>query len=377
MNMDWPVKHHYMVLAGIQRYQRECGRWECTIDPYVELSLAGRREDFPHGIVGRLTPRAAESACKAGVPLVNTWLNSPVEGVPTVTHDPEESGRIVARHLLERGFRSFGHLGFANDRNVELQLAGFRGVLEGRSHTCSQCLVSPRYEETIEEWQAFQEQMRQWVECWTPPIGVLSIGDVLCRYLTDICQRRSLRLPGDVSLVGSHNELVISAYARPTLSSIDFGFEEVGYRAAKLLDELIDGAPPPTAPIRVPPAGLVVRQSSEAFCVDDPVVAAALQFISMRLHQPIDIEEVAAHVFAGRQTLLRLFRKALGQTVHEAITHMRLERVKERLMQPGAVLKTVAKECGFRDATHLYKVFEHVEGVSPSEYRRSRETAKE
>ena len=204
--------------------------------------------------------------------------------------------------------------------------------------------------------------MRQWIDQWTPPIGVLAISDVLCRYLADICQRRNLRLPGDVSLVASRNELVISAFARPTLSSVDFGFEDVGYQAARLLDELMDGARRRRADPRSA-GGTGGAAIERGLFVDNPVVAAALQFIAAHLHEHIGIEEVAAHVFAGRQTLLRLFRKALGQTVHEVITRMRLERVKERLMRPGAVLKTVAKECGFRDATHLYKVFEHVEGV--------------
>jgi AraC-like DNA-binding protein len=41
-------------------------------------------------------------------------------------------------------------------------------------------------------------------------------------------------------------------------------------------------------------------------------------------------------------------------------------------MEPGAVLKGVADECGFRDADHLYSVFLRVEGVSPSDYREQR-----
>jgi DNA-binding LacI/PurR family transcriptional regulator len=33
-----------------------------------------------------------------------------------VLHDAEESGRMAARHLTARGFRTFGYLGFLRDR---------------------------------------------------------------------------------------------------------------------------------------------------------------------------------------------------------------------------------------------------------------------
>jgi len=73
--------------------------------------------------------------------------------------------------------------------------------------------------------------------------------------------------------------------------------------------------------------------------------------------------------YRRRRTLSRLFHKSLGQTIHDAITRLRLERAKRRLADPGATVKTVAAECGFRDAIHLCKVFQRVEGVSPSQYR--------
>lgn len=33
ISLDWPVKHHYQVLAGIQRYAREGGNWEYSRAP--------------------------------------------------------------------------------------------------------------------------------------------------------------------------------------------------------------------------------------------------------------------------------------------------------------------------------------------------------
>jgi transcriptional regulator GlxA family with amidase domain len=102
------------------------------------------------------------------------------------------------------------------------------------------------------------------------------------------------------------------------------------------------------------------------------MVASALQFINDHLHEDIDVEQVAAHVSTTRRTLSRRFHDSLGLTIHDAITRLRLDRVKSRLVESSAVLKSIAKECGFRDAIHLCKVFQRVEGTSPSEYRTER-----
>jgi LacI family transcriptional regulator len=134
----------------------------------------------------------------------------------------------------------------------------------------------------------------------------------------------------------------------------------------------MDGSLPPKEPILLVPAELVARQSSDAFAVNDSAVAQALRFIAEHGHEAIGVQDVAARVATTRRTLSRLFQRSLGRTVHEAITHLRLERVKRQMIESGVALKTVATECGFRDSTHLYKVFRRVEGTSPSEYLAAR-----
>jgi LacI family transcriptional regulator len=158
----------------------------------------------------------------------------------------------------------------------------------------------------------------------------------------------------------------------PPLSSIDFGFERVGYEAAALLDRLMDGAPPPDHPIWIVPASLEARQSSDAYVVDDPVVARALRFIVEHSHEPIDGERVADHVLVSRRTLARRFQRELGQTLYDVITRMRLERAKRAMMEPGAALKTVAKRSGFGTAANLSEVFRRLEGQRPNAYRTQR-----
>lgn len=373
IGLDWPVGHHHQVFAGIQRYARECGRWECLINPYADLLFQGpgHHPGFD-GVVARATPELAERARAAKVPVVNVWLNTAAKDLPSVVHDVAEAARMTARHLLARGFRDYAYLGYQEMVGTQAQVDALREVIAPFGYSFTTCLVRHQYDHTAANWQEFQHQLATWIAGWPPSLGVMVANDLLCRYLAEACRERGLVMPRAVALVGTGNEILVDTATTPTLSSIDYGFERIGYRAAELLDALMDGAPEPTQPIRLAPVSLVARQSSDAFVVEDEMVAKALQFITDHLHQDIDVVQVADHVTTTRRTLSRRFHDSLGMTIHDAITQLRLDRVKRQLVETTAVLKTIAKECGFRDAIHLCKVFQRVEGTSPSEYRAAR-----
>jgi LacI family transcriptional regulator len=373
VGLDWPLGHHHQIFAGIQRYAQECGRWECLINPYADLLIADLQKDSGiNGIIARTSPGLAELAKAANIPLVNVWQNSTAQGVPHVFPDNLESGKMAAEHLLARGLRSFAFLGLSGLSSSQNQAQGLSEVLAAKGHSLSKCLIDPAYDATPENWQCFQTKLGQWMDSWSLPIGVLAHTDFMCRFLAEACRSRNLEIPQSVTLIGSGNEVLIDTAAHPTLSSIDFGYERIGHRAAQLLDNLMDGALAPTEPLVLPPIAFVVRQSSDAFVVDDPIVSQALRFITDTLHLGVNVDQVAAHVATTRRTLSRRFNRSLGQTIHDAITQLRLERVKRQLVNTKAALKTVAVECGFRDAIHLCKVFQRVEKTSPSEYRASR-----
>ena len=343
------------------------------MNPYADLLFKGPGHNPGlDGVVARATPELAERSRAANVPVVNVWMNSAAKGLPTVLHDVAEAARMTARHLLARGFRDFGYLGLEGLISTQTQVEAFRSVIGPLGYTLTECRVRPRFDYTADSWQYFQQQLKTWIDGWPSSIGVMVAGDLLCRYLAEACRERNLAMPRSVSLVGTGNEIMVATATTPTLSSVDYGFERIGYRAAELLDALMDGAPEPAEPLILAPVSLVARQSSNAYVVNDAMVGSALQFISDHLHEDIDVEQVAAHVSTTRRTLSRRFHDSLELTIHDAITRMRLDRVKSRLVESSAVLKTIAKECGFRDAIHLCKVFQRVEGTSPSEYRAER-----
>jgi len=371
IDLNWTVVHHLGVYSGIRRFAKEQGRWELAVDPFFG---AGRRpvERRPDGVVGRMTLRAARRAHRWGIPAVNVWLNSPVAGLPGVFPDAEAAGRLAAEHLLARGFRRMGLLGYHRDKWTTGLLSGLRARLAEAGGEVAVLRLRREFTRNQRTWDAFIAKLDAWTAAFAPPMGVLGAHDLLCRYLMNVCAEFGLKVPFDVGVVGTFNEPLICEAIEPTLTSIDLAFERIGYLAAKVLDDLMAGRPPPKRPILVEPGGLVVRQSSDAFVVRDPLVARALRFMSDHAHERIGVRDVARHLATTRWTLGRRFRLALGRTVREELARLRVERAKRLLLESGEPLYAVAKACGFRDESQMSRTFLRLEGVRPGAFRRRR-----
>lgn len=376
LELDWGYKRHLEVYAGCQKYADEVG-WQCTINPAADriLRSAGAEPPFD-GIIARATKSLADAAKQAGVPLVNVWLNSPVQQLPSVFPDVEASGAMAAGHLLRRGFRQFGYLGSLRDLDSLGQLNGFREAIRTAGFPCT----VHRFQRNAASgpalgWEDFVADLERWIDTWETPIGIFVCHDLFCRHLIDICRTKGLHISQDVAIIGTDNESEICNAPAPSLTSIDLGFGQVGYRAAAMLDRLMAGMPAPALPELVLPAELVPRQSTDVLAADDPLVARALRFIAESGSQRIQVNHVAAAVATTRRTLERRFRESVGRSIAGEITRLRLQRAKRRMVETDASMKDVATDAGFRSADHFYKVFTRVEGVPPSQYREDHQKA--
>jgi len=376
LDLNWGYKRHLEVYAGCQKYADEAG-WDCSINPAADRMLKRKGGGVPFdGVIARATTQLAQAARQAGVPMVNVWVNSPTRGLPSVFADFETSGVMAAEHLLARGFRKFGYLGFLRDIDSQRQLQGFRNVVRARGFPCSVHRVGRNSGDgKARGWEDFVTGLENWIETWELPIGIFVCQDIFCRFLIDVCRAKGLHVSQDVAIVGTHNESEICGAPSPSLTSIDLGFGQVGYRAAAMLDRMMAGEKPPLETELVPPAELVSRQSTDAYAASDPLVARAMRFIAENGHQRIQVKHVAAAVATTRRTLERRFREAMGRSIAGEITRLRLQRAKRRMVETDASMKDLAIEAGFRTADHFGKVFTRVEGISPSQYREKRQKA--
>jgi LacI family transcriptional regulator len=379
LDLEWPYKRHAGIFAGAQRYAEEQG-WESTIDEYVADDLPARRTKSIQydGVIARVTKKLAERAGRIGLPVVNVWVASPAwQEVPSVFSDNAADGRLRAEHLLARGLRRFAACG-RGERMFRIGAAAFQAAVKKAGFPCDTAMLPLRPGQSYAVWQKYRKRIENLISDWRPPIGVFANSEQMGRMITQMCRQRGWRVPHDVAIIAGTNEEPLCEYPRPSLTSVELGYDRIGYEAARLLDRLMDGDPSPTGPILLPPKGIVVRESTDFFAVEDPVISAALEFISANSHRPrLGANDVARAVNIGTQTLQREFRKYIDRPIGAEIQRVRIERAKRELAQNERSIQEIALDAGFGRAKRMYEAFRRELGVTPREYRKKRQVESE
>jgi len=373
LDLRWPYKRHADIFAGVQRYAEEQG-WESIIDEFAADTLGARRAAVWYdGVIARANHALARRAVAAGVPVVNVWPSSPARRlVPGVFPDSAETGRLVAEHLLARGFRSFATLTAPKNVDNELEVAEFTRLVRAAGFRCASAYLPQDPSRDLAHWRKTTRLIDRAMAGWVLPVGVYVGQEVCGRLVVQAGHRRGWRIPDDVAIVAGKNQEALCEQPRPSLTSVEVGYDRIGYAAAELLGRLMAGEPSPDRPLRLPPRGLVVRESTDFFAVGDPVVAAALAFIAANSHRRIGPDDVARAVGAETRTLQNYFRQAIQRPIAAEIRRVRIERAKRELLHGDRPLDAVARAVGFGNIQRLYEVFRRELGVSPGEFRKQR-----
>lgn len=295
LDRRWPFKRHTEIYSGAQRYALERG-WFTVIDEFAHRGI-GRSSNgrCPYnGIIARANASLARLASRVGIPVVNVAPSSPVrQQLPGVFPDSTATGQLLAEHLMSRGFRTFATITSSESVENQFEVREFTRMIRAAGFDCT-CVIIPQTPESdYTLWRHTERLLTHAMDRWTPPIGVYAGQEMTGRLVVQLCGERSWHVPGDVALIAGKNQETLCEQPRPSLTSVEMGYDRIGYAAAELLEHLMNGRPTPNEPIQIAPKGLVVRESTDFFAVKHEVVAAALAFISAHCHRPIGPIDVA------------------------------------------------------------------------------------
>jgi len=99
------------------------------------------------------------------------------------------------------------------------------------------------------------------------------------------------------------------------------------------------------------------------------MISQAIQFIHEHFKEELSLRRIAKELHINASYLSRLFKKSMQENMISYITHFRVERAKEMLVQTNDKLSQVALECGFQDVSYFSNIFKKYSGYSPSEYK--------
>lgn len=98
-----------------------------------------------------------------------------------------------------------------------------------------------------------------------------------------------------------------------------------------------------------------------------------LEYIRSHSTDRLQVRDLASIARRSIPTVYRLFRDYLDSTPGQWIAGLRITRAKELLQTTSLPLASIGEKIGFPDPFHLSRVFKSHTGVSPRQYRKSRQ----
>ena len=279
--------------------------------------------------------------------------------------------RDRVEHFLTRGFTNFCFYSDANNWSYEERGLSFLKTLAASGHNAAwlRWLESPAYTTGRQEWQRKRKWLATQMKQAVKPLAVFAANDQQALDVLESCESVGIKIPEAVAIVGTENYL-LAPDAMPTpISSVDTNLEVLGYRGAELLDQLMAGRKPPTDPIRIPAAGVVVRKSSDILTIRHQGVARSLRHIWEHGHEPICIKDLAGVAAMSQRGLHKAFLEHLGRTPGQELQRVRIELAKKLLSKTSQKVETIAHESGYQSINSFCVAFKRATGMSAKKFR--------
>ena len=360
------------VIRGIADYALKHSHWNLLIGPHDHenrLALPDRWDG--DGIIARVSSRLQVDQIKEkGVPTVNVDdLFSDLSDVATVITDEDERANLALSHLLDKGFREFGFFAPPSNQYSKKRGEAFLAAVKEAGYGCHNYRPGYRAGRKI-SWQEQQRRVERWLHSLPSPVAILAVDAPRARQLAEICHSANVRIPDEVAILAGDTDELMCDVLDPPISSIAIASQRIGHDAARLLDELIDGAETPPEPVLIPAIGVMSRQSTDVLAIDNPVIVDALRFIQLNADRGIVVDDILRAVPISRRSMEMQFRHYLGRSPAEEIRRVRLEKGRELIARPDLSISEIAISCGFTNATRFGVAFRRRYGLTPLAYRK-------
>ncbi|ANU22038.1 LacI family DNA-binding transcriptional regulator [Planococcus donghaensis] len=156
--------------------------------------------------------------------------------IGSVSINNAEASKEIAIHLLERNHREIVVMSGTRETYVNTErMTGVREALDLYNMNLSDIDV---LEASFSEEKAF-ELARTYLQK-EKPTAFLCFSDLMAFGVMKAVKEAGLRIPEDISITG-FDDLVLSRYTQPLLTTIRQDFAEIGKISARLLQDIIEG----------------------------------------------------------------------------------------------------------------------------------------
>lgn len=357
------------LISGVCRAAEETGDWELLHFPSFAQPYREQFDDFnPQGIIFLYNENLPLMRVGGGAIWVEVNGERVQEAAACVLADDYAAGRKMGEFALSRGFIHVVYVGCKHGYS-QLRLQGLRDVLAG---TSARLMLLPENFHTTRN-PVTKAKLRRLDACiqegWIPL--VVGVNDSLAKGLLHGFRERGWQVPWQVAVAGFDNDELFCRLASPPLSSLDMGFERIGYAAGRELERRRQAADPAPARTRlvVPPGSLIPRRSTDVLAARNPELRLAMERF---WRNPASVQQVADLVRGSalsKRTMERHCRKTLGASPATIIRREKVAMAKLLLRTTRLSIKAVAARAGFPSPQTLRVVLKQATGLGPRQYR--------
>ena len=230
---EWGAEHSTAIaVSSVRHGDARPASWTSAI--------ASHHSDGVILVTTTLTAAQVGQLRGAGIPLVVIDpANTPPPDIPSVGATNWAGGLAATEHLLSLGHRRIGMItGFPDMLCSLARLDGYRSGLERAGLAVDPALV--KYGD-FEHEGGFARAV-ELLDLPDPPTAIFAGSDQQAFGVYEAARQRGLRIPDDLSVVG-FDELPVSRWASPPMTTVRQPLTEMGSAAAQMIGELIDGLP--------------------------------------------------------------------------------------------------------------------------------------
>lgn len=223
---------------------------------YLDIYKQKRVDGFILLSPGSFHKNIIESLMVDNVPFVSTAKISSEPGMTFVDVDNFAGASMVMDYLFSLGHTRIAYIGKPTLQSSQDRFAAYKAALE--RHNISYNPELAMVSDTASTQTGYKSTL-QLLQLDQPPTAIFLANDVMAIGGINAVHERGLRVPEDISIVG-FDDIPLSSYTNPPLTTVHQPAFEKGVRAAQLLITMLESQEPQSSVIL--PMELVIRQSA-------------------------------------------------------------------------------------------------------------------
>ncbi|HTB82213.1 MAG TPA: substrate-binding domain-containing protein [Candidatus Sulfotelmatobacter sp.] len=319
-------------------------------------------------IVHANTFKQLELFRKWRVPMVNIGedLNFDCQ-IPRLALNNQRIGRLAAEHMIGLGLKNLAYHGVQGRWYSDERMRGFNEAAREANLKVTTFLLPHMTRDAL--WNERYEPIKRWLKSLPLPTGIFAVHDFRALIVLSACRDIGLRVPEDVAVIGTDNNLMVCEFTSPTLTSVCVNAYRMGYESARLLGHLIQGEPTPVEPVLIDPSEVMARASTDVLHAHDLAVKEAITFMQQNYSKSFTMDAVVEATHVSRRLLEMRFRAERKTSPATFLVNLRLLKAKAMLAdRHRKSTEEIARVCGFGNGKNLRAAFRRILNVSPTSF---------